>query len=53
MQPKGDVDELVTITICQGNYPYRTHVKGMMAFQLLELLLQKQMKLSQVHIRVN
>ncbi len=52
MQPKGDVDELVTITICQGNYAYRTHVKGMMAFQLLELLLQMQMKLSQVHIRV-
>jgi hypothetical protein len=52
MQPKGDVDDLVTITICQGNYTYRMHVKGMMAFPLLELRLQMQMKLSQVHIRV-
>ncbi len=51
MQPKGDVDDLVTITICQGNYAYRMHVKGMVAFQLLELLLQMQMKLSQVHTR--
>jgi hypothetical protein len=35
MQPTGDVDDLVSITICQRNYTYRMHVKGMMACQLL------------------
>ncbi|CAM6034555.1 unnamed protein product [Sphagnum compactum] len=47
-------DEKVQIAnfLCPGSYTYRTHVKGMMAFQLLELRLQMQMKLSQVHIRV-